>query len=74
MKTRLNLALLALILSGTAVLTRPVPASATWYDPWGDYGGGGGGVEYCCVTPGSSSCCYRTTGCMTKPGMCAPTY
>jgi hypothetical protein len=61
-----NLAALAVIVGGGAVLARPAPASATYIDPWG----GGGGSTYCCASQ-DAYCCSRT-GCSTVAGVCIP--
>lgn len=66
MNRRLNVLALAAILGGAAILARPMPASATYIDPWG---GGNLGITYCCVT-GQTRCCYLNTGCATKEGVC----
>jgi len=66
MNRRINVLALAAILGGAAILTKPVPASATYIDPWA---GGDLGITYCCMS-GPTRCCYLNAGCATKEGVC----
>ncbi|HET7464427.1 MAG TPA: hypothetical protein VFJ82_24420 [Longimicrobium sp.] len=70
MMNRLNALALGVICGGTAILSHPAPASATYIDPWTGGGSGDYGVLYCCVTYNSAQCCHWNTGCATKPGTC----
>lgn len=72
MKKLLNLLALAVVCAGSAILSRPAPANATYFNPWtgGGGSGGGSGIIYCCESANTASCCYAT-GCQTRAGMCS---
>lgn len=71
MKKLLNALSLAVICAGSAIVSRPAPASATYLNPWTGGGtGSGSGIVYCCETNPTASCCYAT-GCQTRAGMCS---
>ena len=70
MAKRINLLSLLVIAAGGAVLARPAPASATYYDPWGTH------IESCCTAYDGygrvlSQCC-SSTGCWITRYQCLP--
>ncbi|HYH82454.1 MAG TPA: hypothetical protein VEX86_21865 [Longimicrobium sp.] len=70
MAKRINLLALLVIAAGGAVLARPAPASATYYDPWRTH------IESCCTAYDGwgrtvQQCCSNN-GCYITKGLCTP--
>lgn len=72
MRKRINLLALVVIAAGAAVVARPAPAEATYYNPWT-----GGSGESCCSAISVFGrvlvqCCSPNGCTINTQGRCAP--